>query len=658
MKMKRLFALTAAAALACSLNAQNYKALRFKTTNSLFNYEMMAVHEANQERSQALEQALQSKTQLEQYCRQARERLAKLCGPLPERTKMKSQIVGRVKADGYNIEKVVMQSAPGRYVTAHLYLPANMKGRVPACIEMCGHGLSGKGRGSLLAELMAANGIAVMVVDPIGQGERQQAIDADGHNLTRGVTTEHTLLAPAYMLLGTNLAAQEYFDNSRAIDYLQTRADIDPDRIGCYGFSGGGTQAAYLIGLDDRVKAGCVGLFFSSRERTLETQGPSDGCQWMPGEGREHIEIADMALMNAPRPFLVLDGLYDFVDHWGALRGFDELKRAYTVLGCPDRVDQYYSEDGHATPPDVRDRMVRFFRHWLLNDDTAPRDVKPFYADNMDCTSKGQVNLEYADAKSTMKDCGEAMDALAPDREAFCNRPIGEVRKQLAQLLGVSSVSASTVEVVPTGNSNQRDFDEYRYQLNRRGEMPVPVVVRVPFNVGPQSTITLKLSDKGKAAELGQVDSTDPVSDGNITVVADLRGMGETADGWQYNQSKYWNFEYRLDGVAFHAGRPMTGQRVADIITLLDFCASNQQLSGRKVNVEADGASAVAVAHAAVLDERINSASLTNTLKTWRSYIENPLQRDMMATVVPGALRFYDIPDLLRLSAGRVHIDD
>lgn len=656
--MKRLFALTAAVALAFSLNAQNYNALRFKSANTLFNYEMMAVHEANQERAEALEQALKSKAQMEQYCRQARERLTKLCGPLPERTKMKAQTVGRVKCDGYNIEKVVMQSAPGRYVTAHLYLPADAKGRVPACVEMCGHGLSGKGRGSLLAELMATNGIAVMVVDPIGQGERQQTIDGEGRNLTRGVTTEHTLLAPAYMLLGTNLAAQEYYDNSRAIDYLQTRSDIDPDRIGCYGFSGGGTQAAYLIGLDERVKAGCVGLFFSSRERTLETQGPSDGCQWMPGEGRERIEITDMALMNAPRPFLVLDGLYDFVDHWGALRGFDELKRAYTVLGCPDRVDQYYCEDGHATPPDVRDRMVRFFRHWLLDDDSAPRDAKPYYADGMDCTGKGQVKLEYADAKSTMQACAEAMDALATEREAFCNQPIAEVRRQLASLLALPDLSASEVEIVATGESHQRDVDEYRYQLNRRGEMPVPVVVRVPFDASAQSAITLRLSDKGKAAVLGQIDATDPVSDGNITVVADLRGVGETADGWQYNLSKYWNREYRLDGVGFHAGRPMTGQRVADVITLLDFCAKEQRLSGRKVNVEADGASAVAVAHAAVIDDRVSSAHLTGTVKTWRSFIDNPVQRDMMATVVPGALRHYDLPDLLRLCQGRVSVDD
>ena len=79
---------------------------------------------------------------------------------------------------------------------------------------------------------MASNGIAVLVVDPIGQGERLQLIDREGKPLTRGATTEHTLLNAGFNLLGTSLAAQEYWDNHRALDYLLTRKDIDPEHIG------------------------------------------------------------------------------------------------------------------------------------------------------------------------------------------------------------------------------------------------------------------------------------------------------------------------------------------------------------------------------------------------------------------------------------------
>lgn len=117
---------------------------------------------------------------------------------------------------------------------------------------------------------------------------------------------------------------------------MLSRKDIDGTRIGAYGFSGGGTQSTYLIAMDNRIQAACIGLFFSNRTRTLELMGPSDGCQQIQNEGALGIELADFALTMAPKPLLILDGLYDFVDHWGALQGFKELKQAYKLLGYPE----------------------------------------------------------------------------------------------------------------------------------------------------------------------------------------------------------------------------------------------------------------------------------------------------------------------------------
>lgn len=651
-------------ALGCALfatagSAQNsYRALRFSQPGAFFSYEMMSVHEQNQQRLQSFSEACRSRADMERYIHEARERFRKIAGEMPVRGDLQAWTVATVQADGFSVEKIIFQSTPGRYVTAHLYMPATRHGKIPACIEMCGHGLAGKGNGSVIAVRMAVNGIAVLVVDPIGQGERLQLTDAGGKPLTRGVTTAHTLLNPAFCLLGSNLAAQEFFDNSRAVDYLQSRKEIDGDRIGCYGFSGGGTQSAYLIGLDDRIKVGCVGLFFSSRERTLELQGPSDGCQWIPGEGRERIEIADMAMMAAPSPFIVLDGKYDFVDHWGALQAFDEVKRCYTALGHPDHVDQYYCEDGHATPLDVQTRMVKWFRKWLAGDEGELKVPAAWRGENMNCTQAGQVNLAFNDAKSTMQLCREQMDRLAEARDAFCRQPLTDIQQRMKQLLGLPPAFNDSIEAVATGHTALRSGEEFRYQVNCEGQMPLPVIVRIPAGVSPASRIVVHLHDEGKGWYLSEEDRHDATSDGTIEIAADLRGFGETADLYTQNLAKYWNKEYRCAVTALHAGRPLMGQRVADIRTLLNFCTADDRLRGRSVTVVADGINAVAVMHAAILDDRIHSAELTNTLKTWRSYIGNPLQRDMMSNVLIGVLRCYDIPDLVRLSKGRIHIAD
>src|SRR5690606_35697068 len=103
--------------------------------------------------------------------------------------------------------------------------------------------------------LFAANGISVMVVDPISQGERVQFIDSEGRRILRGSTTEHTLLNAGAILTGSSVAAWELHDNIRALDYLVSRPEIDSNRIGCMGNSGGGAQTMWFIGFDDRVKA-------------------------------------------------------------------------------------------------------------------------------------------------------------------------------------------------------------------------------------------------------------------------------------------------------------------------------------------------------------------------------------------------------------------
>ena len=478
----------------------NYGALRFSQPTAYYSYLMRTVHGYNEERAEKLQQALSSKSAAQKYVGNVKQKIRQVMGILPERGDLHAQVTGRVQGPGFYVEKIIFQSEPGRYVTAHLYLPDKHQQPLPACIEMCGHGLTGKGNGSGLAARMALMGIATMVVDPIAQGERLQLIDENGKDLTRGVTTEHTLLNPAFELLGTSMAAQIAFDNSRAIDYLVSRTDIDASRIGAYGFSGGGTEGSYLLGIDDRIQASCIGLYFSSRARTLETQGPSDGCQQISGEGSARLEIADFALANAPRPFLVLDGKYDFVDHWGALQAFKEVQKLYKVLGCADRVGQYYAEDGHAAPEDVQQQMLSFFGKWLLGDKREIPTLPNGYwrGNDMLCTKSGQVNTEYADAKSTMQMTVSWMDAAKSSREAFLKGSKKTIRQKIQQLLGIDDFN-DQIEAVPTGQSVNRGYREYRYQLNCEGQFPIPVVVWIPDNVKESSPIEIHLCEKGKA---------------------------------------------------------------------------------------------------------------------------------------------------------------
>ena len=645
------------------LSAQtNFNALSWSQNTAYNSYLMRDVHQQFLNRQAELSKAYTSKAEMQKYIDGCIARYKAIAGSFPERGNLNAKVLGSVKGTGYTVEKIMFESVQGRYVTANLYLPDNGQKKHPASLELCGHGLRGKGAYSVSAELMAVNGIAVMVVDPIGQGERLQLIDENGNPATRGATTEHTLLNAGLNLVGTSLAAQEFWDNSRALDYLMIRKDIDSDNIGVYGSSGGGTQTAYFLGLDDRVKVAAICSFFSTRERTIEIQGPSDGCQHIPYEGRERLEVPDFAMMIAPRPLLILSGKYDFVDLWGAKQGFNELKQCYTTLGCPEKVDMLVVETGHGLGHEKQLKLVRWFKQWLqgITDGQlveVPNDKFTFQQTN--CTEKGQVNISVLGAVSLMDENTKLFVDWQPQRDAFLKQDRNVIQKKVLEMLGLKEMPQSPIRVEQTGHESLRGYEQYKYQIIRDGEMPVPCVVLVPETVTANSPVEIHLQEAGKNGFLSEYTNySAALTNGNIIVTADFRGLGETTDPAFYSDAKYWNKEYRNAMTSMHAGRPIMGQRVVDFICLLDFCSQNENLKDRKIQVFADGVYGPVTVHAAFLDDRIGSATLSRSLKTWKSYLESPMQRDMYSNVLYGVVKYYDLPDLIKLCKGKIGYND
>ncbi|MDD2598043.1 MAG: alpha/beta hydrolase family protein [Kiritimatiellae bacterium] len=199
---------------------------------------------------------LEITSELELQCHQRKLRASWVAsfGGFPEQTPLQSRVTGVVQREGYRIEKVIFESQPGLFVTALLFLPdasESCKPPYPGILISCGHSTDGKSladyqRGAVQGAL---DGFAVLIFDPIDQGERLQLpgkhppICTGGHNIT-GVSA---------MLLGWNTARFRIWDGMRALDYMQSRREIDPGRLGVMGNSGGGTLSSYIMALDDRI---------------------------------------------------------------------------------------------------------------------------------------------------------------------------------------------------------------------------------------------------------------------------------------------------------------------------------------------------------------------------------------------------------------------
>src|SRR5204863_2104374 len=154
-----------------------------------------------------------------------REFLVAQLGGFPERTPLNPQIVARRSFSDFHVEKVIFESRPQHYVTALFFLPTSA-GPYPGVIVPCGHTSNGKTGYQRIAAFLAQSGIAALVYDPIGQGERYQLLDETGKPVRRS-TDEHTAVGIGSILVGRNTASYRIWDGMRAIDFLQSRPEID-----------------------------------------------------------------------------------------------------------------------------------------------------------------------------------------------------------------------------------------------------------------------------------------------------------------------------------------------------------------------------------------------------------------------------------------------
>jgi len=298
-----------------------------------------------------------------------------LGGPL-DRTPLNARVAGTVDRPGYRIEKVTFESRPKLYVTANLYVPAGA-GRRPAILGPLGHSGNGKAWPSyqkLFANL-ARKGYVVLAYDPFGQGERiEYPGSRPGQSALGGGTSEHEYAGRRLILLGANFGLFRAWDGIRGIDYLLTRPEVDPERIGCCGQSGGGTLTQFLSALDSRIRAAVVSMGNTENlaQSDVEPPGSADDAEQniVPALARG-IDRADLLYAFAPRPLLMGITLHDAGHTYspeyvsGSLDMLEEYKHAYGLLGAGDRVALQATTVSHGYVYEMRRATYAWFNRWF-----------------------------------------------------------------------------------------------------------------------------------------------------------------------------------------------------------------------------------------------------------------------------------------------------
>ena len=576
-------------------------------------------------------------------------------GGLPERTPLNARVTGQRDCGAYRMEKVLFESQPGFFVSALLYLPPGT-GPHPAVLMPCGHTAIAKaGEVYQKASIsLVRAGLAVFCFDPIGQGERRLR-QPDGTTEFNSPTSEHQLMGISGTPVSLSLARAMIWDGIRALDYLESRKDIRGDRLGCTGVSGGGTMTSYLMALDERVVAAAPACYLTGFRRLLETLGPQDFEQNLFGQITAGLDHSDYVLMRAPRPVLIMAATQDFFDIQGAWNVFREGKRVYGRLGFPERVELVEADTKHDLAIEMREASARWFRRWLAGRDDAWQEpaFEILRESEILCTPEGDV-LRQPGARSFFELIAAVAAPFTAERQRFWQespRPAALAKvRELARIRPLAELPPFTSTA---GGTLQRGPVRIEKLTLRNAEGTVlPALLFRPANTS--TGLRLHLHEDGKQAEAGQGGPLEALARAGETVLAvDLRGLGELQRGKRTSGFEALFEPNRKSAtLAYLLGQSLAGMRTEDILACARF-ASDQWNEGRPVHLTARGEAGIPALHAAALEPQLfASTRLERTLRTWTDVISTSRTRNQQANTVSGALRFYDLPDLVSTLPG------
>ncbi|MCH2371311.1 MAG: prolyl oligopeptidase family serine peptidase [Pirellulales bacterium] len=304
-----------------------------------------------------------------EYVQQLQEMLG--LSPMPERTALRAKVTGTTEHEEFTVENIHFQSRPGLYVTGNLYIPKERNEKLPAILYVCGHGRVKEGDVSYGNKVnyhhhgswFARNGYVCLTIDTLQLGE----IEGIHHGtysygyfwwLNRGYTP----------------AGVEAWNCIRALDYLQSREEVDGERLGVTGRSGGGAYSWWIAALDQRIKV-AVPVAGITDLRNHVVDGTVEGhCDCMFMVNTYQWDYPMVAALMAPRPLLIsntdndrifpLDGVY---------RTFVKTRQVYELLGAADKVSLHVTSGPHKDTQELRVHAFRWFNHFLKGDDDLIR---------------------------------------------------------------------------------------------------------------------------------------------------------------------------------------------------------------------------------------------------------------------------------------------
>ncbi|NLT59209.1 MAG: hypothetical protein GXX88_01135 [Candidatus Hydrogenedentes bacterium] len=578
--------------------------------------------------------------------------------PLPERVDLDAHRSEPIDHPWCAIQKIEYRLWPGVYTQALLFMPKEFP-ETPAPAMLCPHGHwdHNHAHPDVQTRLLTFARMGYVVLSP------RQNHHED-------------------LLLGLSHQTLMIWTNMRGIDFLQSLPEVDPERIGAAGASGGGLQTQMVTALDDRIKAATiVGLTCDYRE-ILFPHAAHCACNHWPNL-MAYTDSPEISALAFPRPvqYLVMN---DWTRHFPH-DNFPTILELFHQNGFPDRVSCTYWPTGHTYDRDKRERTYWWMERWLRN---AGNHQTPIPAEPGDIVTVFPPQmLDEWPVKNPENKGFDALAALFHARYHHAKQPRPDpdglkeyavkMKAALPGLLGLENglkPEANGVTVLSTEQAGEAIVSQVEFPSEGYLRLPARVFRPAEESSAPWP-VTLCLSREGATGLENAAPYVDRAKQGNVVVVPDVRfsGVYDLAglagligpdlvhydianNASAYNdpadQRSFLLWAWERNSVVW--GRPLVGMATTDILNILAALANDPRADTGSVRIETRGVShlGLAAVFAAVLDARIQSLDVDlgkSRYDTYRYWREAP---DALP-VIPFILRYGDVPQWLAVLADR-----
>lgn len=570
-----------------------------------------------------------------------RRELVQALGGFPETDcELQPRKLGEFQREGYRVEKLVFQTRPGIWMTANAYVP-DQTGKRPAILHVHGHWSGAKQDPVVQSRCIgcAKLGFFVLAVDAFGSGER-----AIGKKLGEyhGEMTAATLLP-----VGLPLAGLQVYENKRAVDYLMTRPEVDSQRIGITGASGGGNQTMYAGALDERIT--CVVPTCSVGTYQSYLSAACCMCEVVPG-GLKITEEGDILGLAANRGVMVTSATRDaYQFSVGEAKKSVARAEAIAHLYPGAEVRHTIIESPHAYNQPMREAMYGWMARNLKREgDGSPIPdpaIQPEDPELLRCypgTSRPDdfVTIpRFAAIEAHRLAVGHA----TPVTRGGWEQERSAQRQRLLELLG------GQPEKSPLHLFVERERGSKSESLTFDVEPGLPLVLKQDTKSNPRGMAIMLDLDGGADAAWNSERARQLRGTGWRLAALELRATGRYADP----RDKIANaVDHNTAEWALWIGRPLLGQWVYDVRRALDVIEERHGALPSELLVAGRGSAAIVALCAAAIDTRIKRVEMIDSLSSYVT--DQPFREVRLGVMVPGILRdFGDIAEMAALVAPR-----